>query len=187
MKKILSFLALILLNAMTYAEVSITVSPTNVDFGVVSINGKEDVDGSMPITVTYSGLQPYCGVFIDEEEMPEDGAIFMFEGTKTVGYIYGGDENTEPEGPNFTLSYLADKAGIYTGKLRFYTYADEYWAVESESVYLTIRLEVTDEELPSGQILPSTDTPTRVSKILRNGELLIIRNSEPYTMTGVKK
>ena len=187
MKKILPLFALILLSTMTFAQVTITVSPTNVEFGLVSINGKEYVEGSVPVTVTYSGLQPYCGVYVDEEDMPEDGAIFALEGTKTSNYIYGGDEFTEAEGADLTLSYLAESAGVFTGKLRFYSYTDEYWTVESESVYLTISLEVTEEELPSGQELISTDTQAQPRKILRNGELLIIRNADTYTITGLKK
>ncbi len=147
MKKIVSFLALILCSAMTFAAVSITVSPNNVDFGEVSIKGKSVVEDSVIINVTYSGLQAYCGVIFEDDVMPDDHAFFWLSGTKTDGWIYGGDQYNPAEGQGLKLHYYADAAGTYTGKIRFYSYADADWEIESESVYLTIKLTVTDDAI----------------------------------------
>ena len=148
MKKIILFIALIAFSAMGFAAVSITVSPNNVNFGTVSINGKTEVEDSVTINVTYSGLVEYCGVFFEDDNMPDDGAMFWIDGTEDPGYIYGGDEWNAAEGPALQLHYYADAAGTYTGRFRFYSYntADDWYnEVRSEYQYLTVTLTVTDE------------------------------------------
>ncbi|MBQ7258832.1 MAG: Ig domain-containing protein [Paludibacteraceae bacterium] len=145
MKKIFSLLTLAMISVMSWAAVSITVTPNNVDFGTVSIKGKTNVEDSVTINVTYSGLQQYCGVVFEDDQMPEEDAAFWISGTNTDGWIYGGDEYTDPEGEGLTLHYYAEKAGTYTGKIRFYSFTDPDWSVRSDSVYLTMKLEVTDE------------------------------------------
>lgn len=129
----------------TYAAVSITVTPDNVDFGTVSIKGKTSVEGSATINVTYSGLQPYCSVYFEDDEMPETGAIFSLEGTNTAGVIYGGDQYNPAEGQGLQLHYYADKAGTYTGRIRFYSYTDAGWTIKSDYVYLNITLVVSGD------------------------------------------
>ena len=64
MKKIFLLLTLAMISVTSWAAVNITVSPNNVDFGTVSIKGKTNVEDSVTINVTYSGLQPYCGVVL---------------------------------------------------------------------------------------------------------------------------
>ena len=62
MKKFFLLLTLAMISVTSWAAVNITVSPDNVDFGTVSIKGKTNVEDSVTINVTYSGLQQYCGV-----------------------------------------------------------------------------------------------------------------------------
>lgn len=153
MKKIFSLLTLAMISVMSWAAVSITVTPNNVDFGTVSIKGKTNVEDSVTINVTYSGLQQYCGVAFEDDQMPEEDAAFWLDGTKTAGWIYGGDAYTPAEGQGLQLHYYAEKAGTYTGRIRFYSYSDADWEVKTPYVYLNIRLEV------SGDAEIATTTP----------------------------
>lgn len=145
MKKIFSLLTLAMISVMSWAAVSITVTPNNVDFGTVSIKGKTNVEDSVTINVTYSGLQQYCGVAFEDDQMPEEDAAFWLDGTKTAGWIYGGDAYTPAEGEGLQLHYYAEKAGTYTGRIRFYSYSDADWEVKTPYVYLNIRLEVSED------------------------------------------
>lgn len=145
MKKIYMIVALAMISAMSWATVSITVTPNNVDFGTVSIKGLTEVEGSITFDVTYSGLQPNCGVYFDDVEMPEEDAAFWISGTNNPGYIYGGDQYTAPEGQGLTLNYYATAAGTYTGKIKFYSYEDAGWTIESSPVYMNISLVVTND------------------------------------------
>lgn len=145
MKKFFTILALAMISVTSWAAVSITVTPDNVDFGTVSIKGKTSVEGSATINVTYSGLQPYCSVYFEDDEMPESGAIFSLEGTNTAGVIYGGDQYNPAEGQGLQLHYYADKAGTYTGRIRFYSYTDAEWTIKSDYVYLNIKLVVSGD------------------------------------------
>lgn len=144
MKKFFLLLTLAMISVTSWA-VSITVNPTSVDFGTVSIKGKTSVEGSATINVTYSGLQPYCSVYFEDDEMPESGAIFSLEGTNTAGVIYGGDQYNPAEGQGLQLHYYADKAGTYTGRIRFYSYTDAEWTIKSDYVYLNIKLVVSGD------------------------------------------
>ncbi len=173
MKRIASFLALILFSAFTFAAVSITVSPNNVDFGEVSIKGKTSVEGSTTIDVTYSGLIPNCGVVFEDDVMPSDGAAFWLDGTNVDGWIYGGDQYNPAEGNGLTLHYYADAAGTYTGKIRFYSYnsADDWYnEVPGTSYYLTMKLVVTDEA-----IVPKTIPFERIESTsgLKDGDTIV--------------
>lgn len=150
MKKFFLFLAACAMSVATFAAVSITITPNNVDFGEVSIKGKTSVEGSVTFDVTYSGLPQYCGVVFEDAEMPEDGAAFWISGTNTDGWIYSGDAYNPAEGEGLTLHYMADKAGTYTGKIRFYSYNSEndwYNEVPGTSYYMTMKLVVTDEAI----------------------------------------
>lgn len=183
MKKIFLFLAACAMSTITYATVSITVDPNHVDFGEVSIKGKTSVEGSVALDVTYSGLPQYCGVVFEdvESEMPADGATFWIEGTNTEGWIYGGDQYNPAEGQGLTLHYMADQAGTYTGKIRFYSYEDADWEIESTSVYLTMSLTVTSEA-----IVATTTPYVRVNSIseLAAGDVVVFVNEGAGAVCG---
>lgn len=145
MKKFFLLLTLAMISVTSWAAVNITVSPDNVDFGTVSIKGKTNVEDSVTINVTYSGLQQYCGVVYEDDQMPEEDAAFWISGTKTDEWIYGGDTYNPAEGQGLQLHYYAEKAGTYTGRIRFYSYSDADWKVKTPYVYLNIRLEVSGD------------------------------------------
>ena len=170
MKKFFTILALAMASVMSWAAVSITVSPNNVDFGTVSIKGKTNVEDSVTINVTYSGLQPYCGVVFEDDQMPEEDAAFWISGTNTDEWIYGGDEWRAPEGQGLQLHYYAEKAGTYTGRIRFYSYSDADWEVKTPYVYLNISLEVSGDA-----VLPTTSTYERLNSTgdLQSGDTVV--------------
>ena len=60
MKKIFTILALAMISVMSWATVSITVTPNVIDFGTVYLdeNGEADSDWKQAI-LTWSGLIPY--------------------------------------------------------------------------------------------------------------------------------
>lgn len=181
MKKFFLFLAACAMSIATYAAVSITVTPDNVDFGTVSIKGKTSVEGSATINVTYSGLQPYCSVYFEDDEMPESGAIFSLEGTNTAGVIYGGDQYNAAEGDGLTLRYYAEAAGTYTGRIRFYSYSDAEWTIKSDYVYLNITLVV------SGDAQVATTTPyerIQTTSGLSVGDTVIFVNEAAGAVSG---
>ncbi|MBQ7382203.1 MAG: Ig domain-containing protein [Paludibacteraceae bacterium] len=170
MKKFFTILALAMVSVMSWAAVSITVSPNNVDFGTVSIKGKTHVEDSVTINVTYSGLQQYCGVVYEDDQMPEEGAAFWISGTKTDEWIYGGDTYNPAEGQGLQLHYYAEKAGTYTGRIRFYSYSDADWEVKTPYVYLNISLEVSGDA-----VLPTTSTYQRLNSTgdLQSGDTVV--------------
>lgn len=145
MKKFFLLLTLAMISVTSWAAVSITVTPDNVDFGTVSIKGKTSVEGSATINVTYSGLQQYSGVVFEDDQMPENDAMFWISGTNVDGWIYGGDAYTPAEGQGLQLHYYADKAGTYTGRIRFYSYSDAEGTIKSDYVYLNIKLVVSGD------------------------------------------
>lgn len=170
MKKFFTILALAMVSVMSWAAVNITVSPDNVDFGTVSIKGKTNVEDSVTINVTYSGLQQYCGVVFEDDQMPEEDAAFWISGTKTDEWIYGGDAYNPAEGQGLQLHYYAEKAGTYTGRIRFYSYSDADWEVKTPYVYLNIRLEVSGDA-----VLPTTSTYERLNSTsdLKAGDTVV--------------
>ena len=181
MKKFFTILALAMISVTSWAAVNITVSPNNVDFGTVSIKGKTSVEGSATINVTYSGLQPYCSVYFEDDEMPESGAIFSLEGTNTAGVIYGGDQYNAAEGDGLTLRYYAEAAGTYTGRIRFYSYTDAGWTIKSDYVYLNITLVV------SGDAQVATTTPyerIQTTSGLSVGDTVIFVNEAAGAVSG---
>lgn len=184
MRKIIFFIALMWFSAVSFAAVSITVSPSSVNFGEVSIYGKADVEDSVTINVTYSGLLDYCGVFFEDDEMPDDGAIFWIDGTETAEYIYGGDAYTEPEGPELQLHYYADAAGTYTGRFRFYSYdTEDDWYNDERTAYqyLTVTLTVTDAE----PVVPTTSFE-RINSTseLKAGDIVVFVNEATGAVGG---
>ena len=181
MKKIFLLLTLAMISVMSWAAVSITVTPDNVDFGTVSIKGKTSVEGSATINVTYSGLQQYSGVVFEDDQMPENDAMFWISGTNMDGWIYGGDTYTPAEGQGLQLHYYADKAGTYTGRIRFYSYSDAEGTIKSDYVYLNIKLVV------SGDAQVATTTPyerIQTTSGLSVGDTVIFVNEAAGAVSG---
>ena len=181
MKKICTLLALAMVSAMSWAAVSITLNPSSVDFGTQSIKGKTSVEGYITLNVSYSGLQPYCGVYFENVIMPEENASFWITGTNATGYIYGGDAYNPAEGQGLQLHYYANKAGTYTGKIRFYSYTDANWEVESTPVYLNITLVVTND----AQVAKTTPYERiQTTSGLKAGDTIVFVNEAAGAVSG---
>lgn len=168
-------------SVMSWAAVNITVTPSNVDFGTVSIKGKTYVEDSITINVSYSGLQQYCGVVFEDDQMPEEHAAFWISGTNVDEWIYGGDAYTPAEGQGLQLHYYAEQAGTYTGRIRFYSYTDADWEIKSPYVYLNITLVV------SGDAQVATTTPyerIQTTSGLSVGDTVIFVNEAAGAVSG---
>ena len=181
MKKFFLLLTLAMISVTSWAAVNITVSPNNVDFGTVSIKGKTHVEDSVTINVTYSGLQQSCGVVFEDDQMPEEDAAFWISGTNTDGWIYGGDTYNPAEGQGLQLHYYAEKAGTYTGRIRFYSFSDADWEVKTPYVYLNISLEVSGDA-----VLPTTSTYERLNSTgdLQSGDTIVFISESAGAVCG---
>ena len=182
MRKLFLFIVLAVFSAISYAAVSININPNNVDFGTVSMVGHETegVEGSADVRITWSGLQPYCGVYFEEVEGPEeDCAFWMTPEPNVEGYLYGGDEWTPAEGPDFVMHFYATNPGSYTAKWAFWSYTDEYWEVESERVYLTMKVTVIAEELPRTEMVRINTTSE-----LKEGDIVVFVSESAGAVCG---
>ncbi len=139
MKKIFTILALAMISAVSWAA-SITVNPTSVDFGTVSIKGQSlPAYGSQTITVTWSGLTTEgTSMYAEISEGVLD------EGTNPNGfyvgdpdYVYLGYGGNMLSSCQFQIGYGVVAAGTYTGKLHLYAY-DVNWTEVHKYVDITI-------------------------------------------------
>lgn len=130
MKKFFTILALAMISVTSWA-VSITVNPTSVDFGTVSIKGLTEVEDSVAVTVGWSGLQENCGIWTETTNEPAEDCAFW----TSPDYLYATDPWHSVSNPyEFMVHYYATKAGTYSAKIHFYTYSDEKWEVREEKV-----------------------------------------------------
>jgi hypothetical protein len=183
MRKIFTFVALALFSVMSWATVNITVNPNVIDFGTVNLNANGEAESDWAsATLTWSGLQPYCSVFVDTLNAPDPGACeFSISSTEGGDFWYGGDEWNEPADPTVWVMFYAIAPGEYSVRYSFYSYEDEDWEVKSQGTELLVKVKVqalgTDVENVQGDKVQCT-------KALRNGRVLIRRNGETYFITG---
>lgn len=132
MKRIASFLALILFSAFTFAG-SIG-APTNIDFGSYSIKGLSEVTDSVELTLSPSGISEY-GIGVEVVDDAE-------------GIFWASDSWLRPNGtPDFygvkkaKVYFYAIEKGTFTAKLRLTDYDTEAY----EDVQLKVI--ITDEAI----------------------------------------
>ena len=132
MKRIASFLALILFSAFTFAG-SIG-APTNIDFGTYSIKGLSEVTDSVELTLSPSGISEY-GIGVEVVDDAE-------------GIFWASDSWLRPNGtPDFygvkkaKVYFYAIEKGTFTAKLRLTDYDTEAY----EDVQL--KVVITDEAI----------------------------------------
>ena len=187
MKKIFTILALVMASVMSWATVSISINPSVIDFGTLTLSEDGDAEASTTATLTWSGLQPYCSVFVDTIGKPAADADYEFWVKTTYGYDYwyGGDMYTDADEPTVNVGFYALAAGEYEIKYSFYSYEDDYWEVKSEGVELVVRAKVVapgEEEGATG--LSNTAAQTKAFKKVIDGQMYIIRGEKMYDMTG---
>jgi len=194
MKKIYMIVALAMISAMSWATPSITVSPNVIDFGTVYLDGNGEADSDWQKAVlSWSGLIEYCSVFVDTLEAPGVDAGVEFRITSDDGvdydsdYWYGGDAWNEPTSPNVWVKFYAIEAGEYSVKYGFYSFEDEDWEIKSDYTEFLVKVKVIDPNdpgTPTGVV--NMRTKVEAQKVLRNGQVLIIRNGETYSVIGAK-
>lgn len=187
MRKFFTFVALALFSVMSWATVNITVNPNVIDFGTINLNANGEAESDWAsATLTWSGLQPYCGVFVDTLNAPDPGACeFSISSTEGGDFWYGGDEWNEPTGPTVWVKFYAIEPGNYEVTYSFYSFEDEDWTIKSQGVTLTVRAAV--RALGTG--IDEAEAEMKAEKMVRNGQVLIMRNGVLYDMNGrqVKK
>ena len=166
MKKFFTILALAMVSVMSWAAVSITVNPTSVDFGTVSIKGLTEVEDSVAVTVGWSGLREYCGIWTETTNEPAEDCAFW----ASPDYLYATDPWHSVSNPyEFMVHYYATKAGTYSAKIHFYTYSDENWEVREEKV-INVSIVVSGDA-----VLPTTSTYERLNSTsdLKAGDTVV--------------
>ena len=145
MKKIFTFLALAMVSVMSWATVSITVTPNNVDFGTVSIKGLTEVKDSVAVTVGWSDMQEYCGIWTETTDEPAENCIFW----ASPDYLYAADPYHAISNPyEFMVHYYATQAGTYSAKIHFFTYSDANWNVREEKIVNVTLVVTNDADVP---------------------------------------
>ena len=176
MKKFFTILALAMASVMGWA-VSITVNPTSVDFGTVSIKGLTEVEDSVAVTVGWSGLQENCGIWTETTNEPAEDCAFW----TSPDYLYATDPWHSVSNPyEFMVHYYATKAGTYSAKIHFYTYSDENWKVREEKV-INVSIVV------SGDAQVATTTPyerIQTTSGLSVGDTVIFVNEAAGAVSG---
>lgn len=176
MKKFFLLLALTMISVTSWA-VSITVNPTSVDFGTVSIKGLTEVEDSVAVTVGWSGLQENCGIWTETTNEPAEDCAFW----TSPDYLYATDPWHSVSNPyEFMVHYYATKAGTYSAKIHFYTYSDENWKVREEKV-INVSIVV------SGDAQVATTTPyerIQTTSGLSVGDTVIFVNEAAGAVSG---
>ena len=145
MKKIYLIVALAMISAVSWATVSITVSPNNVDFGTVSIKGLTEVKDSVAVTVGWSDMQEYCGIWTETTDEPAENCIFW----ASPDYLYAADPYHAISNPyEFMVHYYATQAGTYSAKIHFFTYSDANWDVREEKIVNVTLVVTNDADVP---------------------------------------
>lgn len=128
MKRIASFLALILFSAFTFAG-SIG-APTNIDFGTYSIKGLSEVTDSVELTLSPSGISEY-GIGVEVVDDAE-------------GIFWASDSWLRPNGtPDYygvkkaKVYFYAIEKGTFTAKLRLTDYETEAYSDVQLKVVIT--------------------------------------------------
>ena len=177
MKKFFLLLTLAMISVTSWAAVSITVTPDNVDFGTVSIKGLTEVEDSVAVTVGWSGLQENCGIWTETTNEPAEDCAFW----TSPDYLYATDPWHSVSNPyEFMVHYYATKAGTYSAKIHFYTYSDENWKVREEKV-INVSIVV------SGDAQVATTTPyerIQTTSGLSVGDTVIFVNEAAGAVSG---
>lgn len=187
--KFFTILALAMISAMSWAEVQITVTPNVIDFGTIELNADGEAEAEATATLTWSGITAYCSVFMDTIGAPSVGADYEFWATKSDGsdYWYTGDMYNQPDDPTVYVGVYAIAAGEYEIKYNFYSFATEDdWYNEypkGGNAVLTLKAKVVAKGTTD---VEEVEAGVKAQKVLRNGQILILRNGETYSITGAR-
>ena len=191
MKKIYTLFVLVLFSAASFAEVKITITPSEIDFGTIELkDGEAEANGTA--TLTWAGITEYCSVFVDTIGKPAADADYEFWAVTNSGYDswYCGDMYNLADDPTVHVGVYAIAAGEYSIKYVFYSYATEddwyYDTNRAGNAELTVKVKVVEPGSTQG-IERIQSSEIRSQKFIRNGQVLIRRNGEVYSVLGVKE
>lgn len=126
MKKITSLLVFCLL--CTINALAASISADDKDFGTVSIKGETQVSGTSDVHVTWQGLPAGATVYAEIAEGYLDEGVDNGFYVSGDNYFYIGYTELATN-HDFTIGFQAAKAGTYSGKVRFWSF-DENWDTE---------------------------------------------------------
>ena len=181
MKKILLFAAL-LVSAMSWAEVQITITPNVIDFGTIELNDQGEAEVDSVAKLTWSGIAAYGSVYVDTLGVYATDD-YEFWAVKSDGddFWYCGDMYNPADDPTVYVGIYAIAPGEYSIKYSFYSFIDDDWTVKSQGAELTLKAKVVKK---SATGLDGVASKIERRKIMRDGQMLIIRNGETYSATG---
>ncbi|MBO7458801.1 MAG: hypothetical protein J6T80_06075 [Paludibacteraceae bacterium] len=180
MKKILvSLIALVMCNMMSWGTVNISVSPKEIDFGTVQLkNGEAEPDDWATATLNYTLATYVYNVFIDTvgtispncefSAVADSGEDFWYDSG------YGSPETT------VWVSFYATAAGDYSIKYHFYSWDNYNWENKVYGDELTVKVKVVDQATGIDEEKAKVES----RKELRDGQVLIMRKGEVYSVTG---
>ena len=189
MKKICTILALAMISVWSWAAVSITVTPNVIDFGTVYLdeNGEAEASEDLTATLTWAGIQQYGNVYVDAVNPPAQDADYEFyvysSNTQCSTCWYMGDEWTPSTDPTVYVNFYAIAAGEYSTTFRFWAYEAD-WETEGGNTEFLVKVKVLPHQTTGMESVQKSDV--RSQKVIRDGQVLIIRNGETYTVTGAK-
>ncbi len=173
MKKLTTFFVMLLMCGISFLAHGASITAADVDFGSVSIKGQNDVQGTASVNVSWSGLSN-MGYSIYAEVT--DGDDYFYVAGESSYYMGYGDKMTYST--TFSVGYIADKAGTYTGKLRFYSYDTSFEEVQK---VINLKLVVTNDA-----IVEQTTTFTKVNSTseLQDGDVIIFASESAAAVCG---
>ena len=183
MKRIASFVALILFSAMSFAA-SITVNPTSIDFGEVSIKGKSLVQGETTLHLSWN-LPLYSQVEVETLNQPAQNCGFSVDGNASTYIWTGSGYSSDPFITSYDLpvSFTAQAAGSYSCKIHIYVYdpdnTTDYVIIAEKTV--DVSLTVTNEA-----IVAKTIPFERVNSLseLKNNDTIVFVSESAKAING---
>lgn len=147
MKKIFTLVALAMISVMSWAEAWISVNPSPIDFGTISIKGQIlPMGGEIPLVVTFGGLTTEgtsVWAEISEGELDTDTNPNGFY-VSNPDFVYLGYGEKMLTSCTFNIGYQVQAAGTFTGKVHLYSY-DTNW--EQVDKYVNITITATDDAM----------------------------------------
>jgi len=129
------------------------------------------------VTVGWSGLQEYCGIWTETTNEPAEDCAFW----ASPDYLYATDPWHSVSNPyEFMVHYYATKAGTYSAKIHFFTYSDENWEVREEKV-INVSIVVSGDA-----VLPTTSTYERLNSTgdLQSGDTIVFISESAGAVCG---
>ena len=120
----------------------------------------------------YEYQNQYMEILAGDYELELNGSAHF-----PAGYDYIDEEVLVAVGGGLT------SAGNYTTRLHFYSYKKDSKTELAIDEYVTITTQVTHNSV-STDLDELQSSQTQATKILRDGQLLILRNGQSYTVTG---